>query len=108
MIKLFFPYILILLSPECRNPYCDVFGSIYEVSDVMEADLIVYESSTEASADLIVFEQNNKLFADEEGMWFFEDNPDFVRYKIYFTDSEREAHFSVYFTRFESFAGCNE
>ncbi len=105
-------YILFVLlsfcSPEAKNPYCEIFGSIHEVEDPHKADYIVYEDYSETSADIIVFEQTNKFYADKPGMWYFEEDENFATYKIFFTDREREAHFSVFFTRFESFAGCNE
>ena len=36
----------------------------------------------------------------------FENNEDFAHFKIYFTPKKSEADFAVYFTEFESFAGC--
>ena len=91
-----------------QRQYCEVFGSVHEVKDPWEADYIVYATSSEVSADIIVFEQQNKFYADKPGMWFFEENREFSTFKVYFTDREREAQFTVYFTRFESFAGCND
>lgn len=101
--------LLSLVYPtEQTNPYCKVFGSFYEVEEPYLADYIVYEEGSEGSADVIVFEQKNRLFADKPGMWSFESKKEFATHTVFFTDREREAHFSVYFTRFESFAGCNE
>jgi hypothetical protein len=87
--------------------YCDIFGSVYIVDDPMLADFIVYEEASETFADIIIYEQTNRLYADGRGMWYFEESMDLATHKVYFTDREKEAQFTVYFTRFESFAGCN-
>ncbi len=91
-----------------NNPYCRIFGSVYEVDEPYKADFLVYLSASETSSDIIVFEQQNRLYADKMGMWFFEEQEEFATHKIYFTERERDADFSIYLTRFESFAGCNE
>ncbi len=91
-----------------RNRYCRVFGVMYEVSDHRKADFLVYEEDSESFADLIVYDQDNKLYANAMGHWHFVTNPDFARYKLYFTKDRDKAHFSVFFTEYESFAGCNE
>jgi hypothetical protein len=90
------------------NPYCKVFGSMYEVEEAYQADFIVYEELSEVSADLVVYEQPNRLYADKPGMWYFEEKRDFAKHKVYFTDKKRDAHFSAYFTKFEFFAGCSQ
>lgn len=109
MIKILFLWLVLLNAPrEQNNTYCKVFGTVYEVKSPEDADYFVYQTSSEVSADLIVFQQTNKLYADRIGMWSFESKKEFADHKIYFVDREREAHFSVYFTRFESFAGCNQ
>lgn len=90
------------------NPYCDVFGVMHEVYNKREADFIVYEEGSETFADILVFDQDNQLFADRQGHWHFVKNRNQARYRLYFTDDPDEAHFSVYFTEYESFAGCNE
>lgn len=92
----------------CQHPYCGIFGSVYEVTDPARADVIVYEELSETFADLIVYEETNRLYADRKGKWFFEKEPNFARYKVYFTDRESEADIRVFFTEFESFAGCNQ
>ncbi len=86
---------------------CEVYGRIFEVDDPIEANFIVYEG-TEAFADLVVYEQRNRLYADKQGMWYFEEQKENARYRVFFTDKESEADFVVYFTRFESFAGCDQ
>ena len=109
MIHTLFLWLVLLGTPEAQNSaYCKVFGTVYEVKSPEDADFYVYLSGSEVSADLIVFKQTNKLYADRVGMWSFESKQEFADHKIYYVDREREAHFSVYFTRFESFAGCNQ
>ncbi|MFT4736586.1 MAG: hypothetical protein ACI8QD_002324 [Cyclobacteriaceae bacterium] len=87
--------------------YCEIYGSFYEVEDILEADLVVYLEGAETFADIIVYEQKNRLYADKPGMWYFESDAVNARRKVFFTDRKREAHFSIYLSRFESFAGCN-
>jgi hypothetical protein len=98
--------VLKLLWTVEQTPYCAVFGSIYEVEEAYLADYIVYEELSEASAEVVVFEQSNRLYADRSGMWYFVAEKDFAQHKVFFTDKKNQAHFSVYFTKFESFAGC--
>ena len=97
-----------LQPPQQTNPYCDVFGIMYEVYNKREADFIVYEESSETFADVLVYDQDNQLYADRPGHWHFITNRNQARYRLYFTDKQDEAHFSVFFTEFESFAGCND
>lgn len=96
-----------LLLPDLQNPYCQVYGSFYEVEWPSQANIIVYQEGSEAFADVLVYEQDSRLYADKPGMWHFEESESFAKYTVYFTDKESEADFSVYFTEFESFAGCN-
>ena len=100
--------LLIQLLGYQQNPYCKIYGSFFEVDYAHQADYIIYEEESEGSADVIVYEQLNRLYADRPGMWFFTDKKDFAQYKIYFSKKRQDAHFSVYFTTFESFAGCNQ
>ena len=90
-----------------QAPYCDIYGVMYEVDDRRKADFIVYEETTESFADVIVFDQDNKLYANAPGHWHFVNKPEFARYRLYFTKNRDAAHFTVFFTEFESFAGCN-
>jgi hypothetical protein len=101
-------YILaLLIHTDVPSPYCKVYGSIYEVSEPKLADFIVYEELSESFADIIVYEQPNRLYANKPGMWFFEKNKDFAKFRVYFTQYKDEAQFSAFFTKFESYAGCN-
>lgn len=86
--------------------YCKVWGPVYEVDDPARADFIVYEEDTEAFAEVLIFETDSELYADREGLWYFTKNEHFARYRIFFADERYQAHFSVYFTTTESFAGC--
>ncbi len=96
-----------LVLPEKVQPnYCEVYGTIYETDKIYEADFKVYEEGSEAFANIIVFEEDNSLYANKQGHWTFIDNRDLADFVVYFTDESRDAEFSVYFTSFESFAGC--
>ena len=90
------------------NPYCDVYGVMHEVQDRRKADFLVFEQPTENFADILVYDQDSKLYANAPGHWHFVSKPHLARYKLYFTKNQDEAHFSVFFTEYESFAGCNE
>ncbi|MEM8894653.1 MAG: DUF6150 family protein [Bacteroidota bacterium] len=96
-----------ILLPENNQPnYCEVYGTIYETDRLYEADFKVYEEGSEAFANIVVFEEENRLYADKQGHWAFVDNRDLADFIVYFTEEARDAEFSVYFTSFESFAGC--
>ena len=113
MKKSFYITLICLLGIVCTKAqaqtperYCKVYGSVIEVDDPARADFIVYEEETEAFAEVVLFETDNALYADREGLWFFAPNEGFARYRIYFADERYQAHFTVYFTDTESFAGC--
>ena len=104
-----FPIVLVIwLNIPIQLAPCDVYGTVYEVEYPSQADYFVYESGSEAFADVIVYEETNRLYADKKGKWFFAKKPGLARHKIYFVDKKSQADFSVYFTQFESFAGCNQ
>jgi len=86
--------------------FCNVFGAVYEVDDPAQAEFIVYEEASEAFAELVIYETDNELYADRKGLWFFTSNHLFARHRLYFTDQRYKAHFTVFFTDTESFAGC--
>ncbi len=100
-----FAFILLLFSD--RQPdHCRVFGLMHEVETRSKADFIVYEEESEAFADLIVYDQDNKLHADQSGSWHFVADERESDYKVFFTNDRDQAHFTVFFTDYESFAGC--
>lgn len=86
--------------------FCKVFGTVYEVDDPARADFIVYEEDSEAFAEVVIFEADSELYADRRGLWYFTANERFARYRIYFAEERYQAHFTIYFTDTESFAGC--
>ncbi len=86
---------------------CEVYGTIYVTNNEWEADVRVYEEASEAFADVLVFEETNQLYADKRGKWYFTDSRDLADVVIYWVDERRDGDLSVYFTNFESFAGCN-
>ncbi|WP_420580305.1 DUF6150 family protein [Reichenbachiella sp.] len=86
---------------------CDIYGKIYIEPHPRFAHFRVYEDESEAFADIIVFEEENSLFADEVGHWSFVDDRDFADVYIYFEKDRNMADFSVYYTEYASFAGCN-
>lgn len=87
---------------------CQVFGAIYIEEYPENAQFLVYEEESEAFARIQIFEEDNRLMANETGKWYFTDTRDFARYSVYFVEKKINADFSVYFTDFESFAGCRK
>ncbi len=86
--------------------YCEVYGTMHEVYNARQADLIVFEEESEAFADLVVYDQDNRFSADRSGHWHFVKRRERARYTIYFTKNRDKADFTVYFTDTEAFAGC--
>lgn len=86
---------------------CDIYGKIYIESNPRYAHFRVYEDDSEAFADIIIFEEENTLYADRVGHWSFVDDRDFADVYIYLDNDRNRADFSVYYTDYESFAGCN-
>lgn len=87
---------------------CKIFGTVYVEKNPRYAHFKVYEEDSEAFADILVFEEENRLYADKKGIWSFTDKKEFADFYIYWEDQRGLADFSVYFTDFESFAGCNK
>ena len=95
-------------EPQQLPKPCNVFGSIYITEDLREAHYSVYEDDSEAFCDVLVFEMDNKLFADKTGLWHFVDNRAMANYVIYIEEERNLADFSIFYTDFENFAGCNQ
>lgn len=93
-------------NPKQYDP-CEVYGAIYIEDNPRLAHFKVYEETSESFADILVFEQDNRLYADSQGKWFFTKNRDFADFFVYFESERGLSDFSVYYTDFESFAGCN-
>ncbi|MEO9805320.1 MAG: DUF6150 family protein [Reichenbachiella sp.] len=86
---------------------CEIYGKVYIEPNPRYAHFKVYEDESEAFADIIIFEEENSLYADQVGHWSFVDDRDFADVYIYFEKDRSLADFSVYYTDYESFAGCN-
>ena len=86
--------------------YCSMRGSVYITKDKAQADFIVYEDS-EAFADFLVYEEENRLYATEEGIWFFVEARGIADFSVYFTKSRGEEDFRIAFTDSPIFAGCD-
>lgn len=112
MISILFGALLFWAMPDSHvcaeeQDYCKVFGLIYETKDLREAQFRVFEEASDAFANVIIFEQENRLYADKPGHWAFTQSRNLADYVVYFVDERRKSDFSVYFTQYESFAGCN-
>ena len=87
--------------------YCQLHGSVYIAEDRSQADYIVYEEDSEAFADFLVFEEENRLYASEEGLWFFVETRGIADFSVFFTKSKGEADFIIAYTDSPTFAGCD-
>jgi len=94
-------------SVERQYDPCNVYGVIFIEDNPRLAHFKVYEEASEAFADVIVFEETNRLYADSKGKWFFTDTREFADFYIYFEEEKGLADFSVFYTDYESFSGCN-
>lgn len=88
-----------------KNP-CEIFGSVCIVSSQYNADFIVYVETENDLVDLAVFKETSKLFADDEGIWFFTDAENFANYRIFITQDRRMADFTIQYVDERAFAGC--
>lgn len=103
-------YLLFNPTPErCAEQFdpCRIYGKVYIEENPRYAHYRVYEETSEAFADILIFEEENPLYADRVGIWSFTDNRDFADVWIYFEKDKSRADFAVFYTDFESFAGCN-
>ena len=87
--------------------YCRFKGSVYIADDRSKADFVAYLEDSEAFADFLVYEEENRLYATEEGVWFFVENRGIADFSIYLTKSKGEADFVFAYTDSPTFAGCN-
>jgi len=88
------------------DDYCQIFGIIYFEKNKHEAHATVYFEEDEPQANLLVFKEDNRLFADEEGIWYVTDNPALANYKLFVTKEKRFADFSVNYIDDRAFVGC--
>ena len=92
---------------ERQMQFCSLKGSVYIAEERGQADFIAYLEDSEAFADFLVFEEENRLYATEEGIWFFVDNRGIADFSIYLTRSKGEADFVFAYTDSPTFAGCD-
>lgn len=85
---------------------CKLKGAIYIEENRSFADFIVFEQSVEGFADLVVYEVEAQAFATEQGFWYFTDVRGFADYSIYLEESQGLSDFSVFFSDYQSAAGC--
>ena len=94
-------------QPKEQIKFCSLRGSVFIATEKAQADFIVYEEESEAFADFLVYEEENRLYATEEGVWFFVKNRGIADFSIYLTKSKGEADFVFAYTSSSTFAGCN-
>lgn len=93
-------------ATDSQQRFCSLHGSVFITKDRSRADFIVYKDS-EAFADFLVFEEENRLYATEDGIWYFVENRGIADFSVYFTESKGEAHFTMAYTDSPTFAGCD-
>ena len=107
---LFFLSVLLFTGASNNNQqirYCSLRGMVYIAKERAQADFIVYEEESEAFADFLVYEEENRLYATEDGIWFFVENRGIADFSIYFTRTRGEEDFRIAFTDSPTFAGCD-
>lgn len=102
-----------LVTPVVVQPaeveFCQIYGAVYLERDPSRrayCGFIAYEEPEEAMADLNVFKEENKLFADQQGLWYITPTRDFADYVVFVTPTRAFADFSIYYTTARTFAGC--
>lgn len=93
-------------SPKQLDP-CEIYGKVYIISDPNRADYRVYVEDSESFCDVIVFKEQSALYADNPGHWTFVENSGLANVWVYIEKNKDMADFSIYYTDYESFAGCN-
>lgn len=85
---------------------CGLHGAVYVESVESFATYKVFVDDAEAFADLRVFKEGVRSFADKPGRWYFTDNRAFADFTVAFVPVKGFAHFSIYYTEFQSLSGC--
>lgn len=85
---------------------CSLQGAVYVEEVESFAKYKVYVEDVESFADLRVFKEGVRSFADRPGRWHFTDNRAFADFTVAFVSVKSFAHFSIYYTEFQSLAGC--
>lgn len=89
-----------------KNNYCDIYGVIYFEKNRYAAQASIFIEEDETRANLLVFKEDNKLFADQEGLWYITENPSIAHYRLYKTNERRDADITIAFIEERAFVGC--
>jgi hypothetical protein len=85
---------------------CQLQGIVF-VEDVESfAKYKVFVEDVETFAELRVYKETMRSFADKPGRWYFTDNRAMADFTVAFVPIQSFAHFSIYYTEFQSLAGC--
>lgn len=95
------------LQPIPVNP-CDLYGAVYVEETPGFARYKVFVEDVEAFSNLLVFEESSFAFASKPGHWYFTKNRTEANFTIGFTDTKAFADFSIFYTSFQSLAGCRK
>jgi Family of unknown function (DUF6150) len=93
------------LSQAAIDP-CSLHGIVYVEEVESFAKYKVFVEDAEAFADLRVCKEPVLAFADKPGRWHFTDNRAFADFTVAFVTVKSFANFSIYYTEFQSLAGC--
>lgn len=85
---------------------CQLKGAVYVEEVESFATYKVFVEDVEAFADLRVYKENVRAFADKPGRWYLTDNKAFADFSVAFVPVKAFAQFSIFYTEFQSLAGC--
>lgn len=85
---------------------CQLQGAVFVESVEAFATYKVFVEDVESFADLRVYKEGTRGFADKPGRWYFTDNRAFADFTVAFVSVKAFAQFSIYYTEFQSLAGC--
>ena len=99
------------LARAANVEFCQIYGAVYLERDPAKRALcpfIAYEEPNEGFADLNVFAEENKLFADQQGLWYFTPTRAFADYVVFVTPERGFADFRIHYVTARAFAGCRK
>jgi Family of unknown function (DUF6150) len=93
-------------SPVATIDPCSLHGMVYVEPVESFATYKVFVEDAEAFADLRVFKETVQAFADKPGHWYFTDTKAFADFTVSLVSVKAFANFSIYYTEFQTLAGC--
>lgn len=85
---------------------CQLSGSVFVEEVESFAKYRIYLEDTENFSDLRVYKEELAGFANKPGHWHFTKVREFADFTVAFVPVRAAADFSIYYTEFQSLAGC--